>query len=96
MARVFRDVGLQKPRRFVGGIATIQTGRLEGSGSHAPKFTGQRAQIISHDHFLFSIFRAQTVFKFKQFKWLLLVLRWSQRGHCLADPKDTLEPPKGH
>ena len=100
----------------------------------SPEFTGQRAQIISHDHTphlecsdcqhqtlvacvplstkhfssvqcsLSSIFRAWTVLKFKQFKWLLKIC-WFWGGakehivSFVADPKGTLflcGRPKGH
>ena len=42
-----RDVGIQKPRRFVGGIATIQTGRLEGS-----VLMHQNLQVKGHKYYL--------------------------------------------
>ena len=61
----------------------------------SPGFTGQRAQIISHDHAPHLDCSDCQVVQVAVKN--MLVLRWSQRHivSFVADPKGTLEPPKG-
>ena len=61
----------------------------------SPGFTGQRAQIISHDHAPHLDCSDCQVVQVAVKN--MLVLRWSQRHivSFMADPKGTLESPKG-